>query len=176
MCNILLFLWVSVLPQNIPLRSWWTHLISIWAQNVHKICILLLFTTFFHHFFWNFALFFSFCCDNLSLFSSRKFAILRKTDWGQILKKKIRKLRSLIDVQPKIIRYEQNWRHAPPPYFKHKISTFIFMFLGQRVAYKLLYDEDIILNSLIDRIKHFEVKFIIVMYLTKTIVFLVFIL
>ena len=52
----------------------------------------------------------------------------------------------------------------------------IFMFLGQRVAYKLLYDEDIILNSLIDRIKHFEVKFIIVMYLTKTIVFLVFIL
>ena len=52
----------------------------------------------------------------------------------------------------------------------------IFIFLGQRVTYKLLYEEDIILNTLIDRIKHFEVKFKIVMYLTKTKVFLVFIL
>ena len=49
----------------------------------------------------------------------------------------------------------------------------IFIFLGQRVAYKLLYKEDIILNTLIDRIIHFEIKFKIVMFLTKTIVFLV---
>ena len=55
---------------------------------------------------------------------------------------------------------------CPPPYIKQKISIcmdtmtiIIFIFLGQRVTYKLLYEEDIILNTLIDRIKHFEVKF-----------------